>query len=192
MNGFNQAHFQMKPFIGGPAHFIFRFRQNFHQTQDFVRMGAFDQFGEFLLGGFRERIKAGFWIYFRDQNFTHGGDNFGKELAHVSSCFRLFMQKMQERGKFLVQNKRQSMGHGLPGSNAENVEYLLFFNMISTEGNKLVQHGLCIPHTSIRHFGDSKGCFPAQTYSLCRSDMEQVFCNDFRRDGAQVEALASR
>ena len=33
-------------------------------------MGAFDQFGEFLLGGFRERIKAGVWIYFRDQNFT--------------------------------------------------------------------------------------------------------------------------
>lgn len=51
------------------------------------------------------------------------------------------------------------MGHGLPGSNAENVEYLLFFNMISTEGNKLVQHGLCIPHT-IRHFGDSKALLP--------------------------------
>ena len=32
------------------------------------------------------------------------------------------------------------MGHGLPGSNAENVEYLLFCNMISTEGNKPVSY----------------------------------------------------
>ena len=182
----------MQPFVGGPAHLVFRFRQHFHQAQDFVRLGAFDEFGKFLLGGFRQGIEAGLRVNLGDQDFTHGGDDFREELAHVSSSFRLFMQEVQEGGELLVQNQRQRMGYGFPGRDAEDVKHLLFFNVVSAEGNKLVQHGLRVPHASVRHLGDGKGRFPAQAHSFRRGDVKQVFRNDFRGNGAQVEALAAR
>ena len=53
----------------------------------------------------------------------------------------MYKRQVQEGGELLGQNQRQRMGYGFPGRDAEDVKHLLFFNVVSAEGNKLVQHG---------------------------------------------------
>ena len=104
----------MQSFIGGPAHFVFRLRQNFHQAQYLVRLGTLDEFGKFLLGRLRQGIEICFRVHLGDEDFPNGGNNFGKELSHVPSRFRLFMEKVEKAGQLLLENQRQRLGYGFP------------------------------------------------------------------------------
>ena len=88
----------MQPFIGGPPHFIFCFRQHFHQTQYLVRLSALDESGKFLFGRLRQRIEVCFRVHLGDEDFPDGGNDFGKELSHVPARFRLFMEKVEKAG----------------------------------------------------------------------------------------------
>ena len=82
-------------------------------------------------------------------------------------------------------------GDGFASGEAEDLEDVVFLDMVAAEGDELVEHGLCIAHAALGAAGEGVGGGVGELDGFLGGDGEEMGGDELGGDAFEIEALAA-
>ena len=121
----------------------------------------------------------------------NGIDKLLEELGEIFSGSGEVVEAIEQSGGVFLKDHINQGGNGLARSETEDVLHVVFLDMLATEGDELIQHGLGIAHSAIGSLGNGPGSRFIEIDTFLGSNVKQLLGNDVGGDGPEIKALAA-